>query len=125
MKLFNLRKQKDLRQELRNNVLMPERILWKYLKGNQLGFKFRRQHGIGNYIVDFYCPELRLVVEVDGRIHGEEEVVRKDLLRDEFLKQQHIQVVRITAQDIKNNLEGVLHDLQTMCNEIRRGGNPS
>lgn len=69
-KLHNRKHLKDFRKELRNNSTKAESRLWKVLRKRQLeGRKFRRQHSIGNYIVDFYCPEEKLIVELDGAIH--------------------------------------------------------
>jgi very-short-patch-repair endonuclease len=67
--LFNDPDQKSFRKELRNEPTRAEYLLWQALKGSALGYKFRRQHGIGKYVVDFYCPSKRLVVEVDGDTH--------------------------------------------------------
>ena len=67
----NLKDQKTLRQSLRNNATATEAILWKALKGKQIdGLKFRRQFGLGPYVLDFYCPEIRLCIELDGDIHN-------------------------------------------------------
>jgi very-short-patch-repair endonuclease len=69
----NLTSSNDKRQKLRGNLTPAEACLWKYLKNSKLnGKKFRRQHGIGPYIVDFFCPECRLAVELDGAGHGSE-----------------------------------------------------
>ena len=97
---------------------MPERIFWKHLKGNQLGYKFRRQHGIGDYIVDFYCPQLKLVVEIDGRVHGEESIAKKDLVREEFLKLQGLNIKHFTAEEVNNQLEVVLEELKNYCDHL-------
>ena len=88
-----------------------EVILWSKLKGKQLGYKFRRQHGIGNYIVDFYCPELRLIIELDGYPHGFSSQIRKDNERQNFLESLGFVVYRYVNNDIVNNLNGVLDDL--------------
>ena len=69
-KIHNNKNQKSRRKNLRNNMTKAEIILWSKLKGKQLGYKFRRQHGIGKYIIDFYCPKLKLIIEVDGDVHG-------------------------------------------------------
>ncbi|MEK7625019.1 MAG: endonuclease domain-containing protein [Patescibacteria group bacterium] len=132
-KTNNLREQKDRRQELRNNMSVPEKILWKWIRNEQLGHKFRRQHGIGKFIADFYCSELNLVVEVDGRIHGEEIVAEKDKYRDEVMFKLGLKIKRYTANDVNNNLEWVLDDLRKCCDLLAppphqggaRGGLPS
>ena len=64
--------QKQLRQSLRNNATSVEALLWRALKGKQVeGLKFRRQFGVGPFVLDFYCPELRLGIELDGGVHKE------------------------------------------------------
>jgi very-short-patch-repair endonuclease len=77
---------KEWRREQRNEPTHAEKILWYSLRGSQLdGRKFRRQHGIGSFIVDFYCPEERLVIEVDGDIHDEPEIAAYDESREQWL----------------------------------------
>jgi len=124
MKIYNQRKFKERRQWLRNNCLKPERILWYKIRGKQLGYKFRRQHGIGNYIVDFYCPDLKLIVEVDGSVHSVKEVYEKDLVREKILKKNHSIIKRYTAVDILKDLDNVLLDLKYCCDKINNS-NPT
>jgi len=91
----------------------PEKRLWSRLRARQLqGVKFRRQHGIGPYIVDFYCPERSLVIEVDGDSHADAEQSQKDQRRDRYLQSIGLSVVRYGNDDIMKNLDGVLEDLQ-------------
>lgn len=66
-KVFNFEDKKDLRRKLRKEITLEEKILWKYLMRKQQKYKFHRQYGIGRYIVDFYCPRKKLVIELDGR----------------------------------------------------------
>jgi len=88
-----------------------EVILWSKLRGKQLEYKFRRQHGIGKYVVDFYCPELKLIIEIDGDVHGFDNQIKKDKERREFLESLGFVILRYSNNDIKNNLGGVLNDL--------------
>ena len=108
---------------------VPEKILWKWIRNEQFGFKFRRQHGIRKYVADFYCAELKLVVEIDGRIHGEEVVAEKDKCRDEVMLKLGLNIKRYTATDINNNLEWVLDDLKKYCDDLasapQRTANPT
>jgi len=86
----------------------PEARLWQVLKGRQLGgLKFRRQHPIGPYVLDFYCAEARLAVEVDGMGHFEPEQSFRDGTRDDWLRRQGLAVLRIAAEDVRVNLDGV------------------
>ena len=76
--IFNQTPTKEFRKDLRNNISKSERLLWSRIRNKQIGYRFRRQYGIGNYIVDFYCPELRLIIEVDGIGHITPEETLKD-----------------------------------------------
>ncbi|HXX74806.1 MAG TPA: endonuclease domain-containing protein [Nitrospiraceae bacterium] len=103
----------DLKRRLRSDMTGPEKRLWSRLRARQLqGVKFRRQHGIGPYIVDFYCPERSLVIEVDGDSHADAEQSQKDQRRDRYLQSIGLSVVRYGNDDIMKNLDGVLEDLQ-------------
>ena len=113
-RLYNLNSYKPLRRQLRNNPTPAERKLWRYLKGRQFhDLLFHRQHGIGRYIVDFYCPKLRLVIEVDGAVHKKTEVRQYDEIRRKFLEEScYLRVVRFTNDEVMNNVEGVLKKLE-------------
>ncbi len=95
--------------ELRNNATKQEKILWHYLKNSQLDYKFRRQQPIGNYIVDFFCPELKLIIELDGGQHDETINKEYDILRDDFLKSLGYTVLRIWNNEIDKNIDGVIN----------------
>ena len=92
----NQLQQKELRRKLRTHGTIAEATLWQMLKSRQIeGVKFRRQYGIGPYILDFYCPELRLCIELDGQPHFTPEGYEYDLHRTEYLNRFHgIQVMR-------------------------------
>ena len=110
----NPKTQKSLRQRLRNNPTEPERQLWNRLKGSQLGVKFRRQMGIENYIVDFYCPERHLVIELDGDSHYTEAGKACDAERDAFLNANKIRILRFTNDEVMQNMDGVLARIVSM-----------
>lgn len=113
MKFFNLSKYKEKRQELRNLSSKAEQLLWIKLKDSRfLDLKFRRQHGIGRYVADFYCTKLRLVIELDGDSHFNEDAIEYDKIRTEYFTQQRITVVRFTNNDVYKNMNGVLESLQ-------------
>ena len=82
------------------------------MKGKGLGCKFRRQHSIGKYIVDFCCAERRLIVELDGSQHGEESAERYDRLRTEYLERLDYSVLRFWNSEVNVNLDGVLMTIQ-------------
>jgi len=114
-KLFNLIPQLNFRKILRQNSTKSELLLWSKLRNNQLGFKFRRQYGVGKYILDFYCPKLKLAVEVDGLTHSDEKVYDKDVIRENYLKNLGIVVKRYSTQQIFDKLDEVLDDLYYNC----------
>jgi len=89
-----------------------ERLLWSKIRRKQLkGFQFYRQKIIGNYIADFYCPELKLVIEVDGGQHYRAEGRENDCMRDAYMTGAGITVVRFSDRDVLKNLEAVLEEI--------------
>ena len=100
-------------RELRRRLTLPEVILWQALRGRRLdGIRFRRQHPVGPYILDFYCEDAKLAVEVDGSGHEHPDQWRHDGRRTEWLGLRGIAVMRIAARDVLGNLEGVLARLK-------------
>ncbi|MGE5565472.1 MAG: endonuclease domain-containing protein [Parcubacteria group bacterium] len=111
----------EFAQTLRAEATLPERMLWNKLRSREfMGLKFRRQHPFDPYVLDFYCPELKLCVEVDGDwTHGSEERGRKDLRRDAFLQSRGIRVVHIPAGDVLQRLDEVMLSIQAAAEERR------
>ena len=109
---------KNYRRELRNNSTSAEATLWKLLKNKQLdGRKFRRQHGLGNYIVDFYCSSERLIVELDGDSHGEYFKIEKDIIREKFLTNRGYKIIRFENKEIFQNPEYVAEEIKKCYNK--------
>jgi len=96
---------------LRNNLTAEETILWTTLKQCFRDYKFRRQHPISNYIADFYCHKLKLVIEVDGSIHYLKRNITEDKLRQEHLEHLGITVLRFTNEQVRNGIETVLEKI--------------
>lgn len=103
-------KLKDLARELRNNMTKEERKLW-YQFLHSCNTRFLRQKVIGNYIVDFYSPKAGVVIELDGGQHYEDNAIEKDKIRDEYLKNLGLKVLRYTNIDINKNFEEVCNDI--------------
>ncbi len=124
---FYNKKLKGLARILRNNPTKAEKRLWYNLlsNGNFLGHKFLRQRPIDNYIVDFYCKELRLAIEVDGAIHEFEEIREKDLIKDSRLKELGIQVLRVSNWEVFNDLALVQEIIYRKIQEISPTNPPS
>jgi adenine-specific DNA-methyltransferase len=107
---------RERRKQLRREMTPPERKLWKVLRGEQLGVKFRRQHPIGPYIADFYSREAQLVVEVDGVVaHSGEEAFEYDRARDTYMESLGLRVMRIPASEVEHNLDGVRDAIKQAC----------
>ncbi|MEX2052148.1 MAG: DUF559 domain-containing protein [Candidatus Paceibacterota bacterium] len=95
---------------LRKGETKEEKILWKQLRNRNLGIKFRRQHPIEKFIIDFYAPEIKLAIELDGYSHkGNSEY---DNLRTEYLKSQKIKVIRFWNTEIEKNLDKVIEKIK-------------
>ncbi|MBC7391185.1 MAG: endonuclease domain-containing protein [Opitutaceae bacterium] len=113
MKLNNLPKLKDKRLQLRKTLTPAEAKLWTLLKNNQLeGRKFRRQHSVGNYIIDFYCPSEKLAIELDGAGHFTEEGMAYDEERTEVLNSIGIKVIRFENETVFKFLDHVLEEIK-------------
>lgn len=103
-------KLKPLARQMRTEPTLAENLLWQKLRNKQLlGFKFRRQQVIDRFIVDFYCHEIKLVIEVDGEIHNYTQ--KEDAIRQEFLESLGLQVIRFKNEDVFLNIEGVLETI--------------
>lgn len=114
-RLYHLNAHTHLRKYLRNHSTSPERMLWQYLRRRQFhDLKFRRQEGIGRYIVDFYCPEKRLAIEIDGTSHNSSQQQAYDRERTEYLNACYIWVVRFSNNDVIENIQLVLCKLERM-----------
>ena len=119
MKFYNLKKHTKTRKALRNNMPPAEVILWTHLKRKRFrGLKFRRQYGIDRHVVDFYCPKLRLAIEVDGINHLGKKQKLKDQKRQAEIESCGIKVLRYMNTDIYDNIDGMVEDLNCKINEM-------
>ena len=107
-----------LARQLRNNSTKSEIILWQQLKNNQLGYKFIRQKPLNNYIVDFFCYDLMLAIEIDGYSHNITEVYEKDKIKEETLKKYGIKILRIDDKDVFNDLQNTILAIQNLILQI-------
>jgi very-short-patch-repair endonuclease len=94
----------DTARRLRKRMSLPEVLLWQQLRGAKSGPKFRRQHPVGPYIVDFYCREAALIVEIDGEVHSRGDRPARDETRQAFLIENGYRVLRIPAADVLRNV---------------------
>jgi very-short-patch-repair endonuclease len=109
-------------RDFRHPLTPPEAKVWHGVRNRQLGFKFRRQHPIGRFIADFYCAEARLVIEIDGDIHGQLSQEEHDRARDAWLVERGYKVIRFQAGEVGRNLEGVLEAIRRACEARTAGG---
>ena len=108
------------RRNLRQSSTSPEKIIWQKLRDRQIGgFKFRRQHNIGKFIVDFYCDEIKLIIEIDGDVHAYQK--EYDKKRQLFLENRGLKIIRYTNYEVRTNLIGVLEDVLVKCEELKKG----
>ena len=102
---------------LRKNMTMAEKLLWSYLKENKLGVRFKPQHPIDVFIADFYCHELKLVVEVDGEIHRFQK--EHDENRTIEMQRYKIEIIRFTNDEIFNSIDKVTEQLKSKIAEFK------
>jgi len=100
--------------KLRGNMTEPEKKLWDYLKTKPMGFKFRRQHPISGYALDFYCHKIRVSIEIDGGYHLQKEQREKDLERTDYLKGLGISEIRFTNEQVLNHYDDVIKSINTL-----------
>jgi len=107
-------------REYRHKPTQSEDKLWKLIREKQiLGYKFRRQYVVAGFILDFYCPALKLGIEVDGSIHDIKENIDYDIERENIIKQDNINIIRITNAEIENNILTVLKSLKEYIRDIK------
>ena len=110
---YNRTKEKWRRKDLRKKSTKAEKILWEYLRNRNLaGFKFKRQYSVDSFIIDFYCPKVKLGIEVDVEVHFTEEAKNYDENRSGFLSDFGIDIIRFRNDDIYNNLKVVLNTIE-------------
>ena len=103
-------------RHLRREDTKAEKILWKALRGNKLQSKWRRQHPIDMYILDFYSPKLHLCIEIDGSIHKIEENKEYDEMRKEYLRIKGIETIRFWNSEVEKNVDAVLAKIREVSN---------
>ena len=102
----------------RRRMTPPEARLWRFLRADRLkGYGFRRQHPIGPFILDFYCPEARLGVEVDGAVHDDPKQIERDRRRTAWLGRRVVRVIRLRATAVRDEIGGVLEFILAVVRE--------
>jgi len=111
---------KEVAKKLRNNSTLSEVLLWNEIKHKKLGVEFHRQVPGLSFVMDFYCHEIQLAIEIDGSTH-QGEVLIKDEYRQKLLEEQGVRFIRFTDMDVKTNLSGVMQMLEERIKELQCG----
>ena len=106
-------------KRLRKQMSPPEIALWRALRRNEEGLRFRRQHAAGPYVLDFYCAPARLAIEVDGETHNRGNRPERDATRDAWLVPQNIRVLRYPAREMLANLDDVVRQITSVAVQRR------
>ena len=115
---YNKKSQTEKRRLLRGHLSKAEGVMWNHLSRKQmLGYKFRRQYGVDQFVIDFYCPELKLAIEIDGDTHFRRDAREYDKDRQEYIENFGIELIRFINLEVLNNLSGVL---ETIADKIER-----
>lgn len=105
---------------LRKNETRTEKILWTHLSNKKLGVKFRRQHPVSQFIVDFYCHELKLVIEIDGKIHLRKENIEYDKMRTQLLNYHNLQVLRFSNEEVLKDIQEVINRIKLKVKQCKK-----
>jgi len=108
--IHNLKYFRKVRQELRKNITPQELLLWKYLRRKSFNYKFKRQHSIGNFIADFYCPAKKLIIEIDGSQHLDNQ--EADQERTWYFESLNLRVIRFWNNEVDKNINGVIMKIE-------------
>lgn len=102
-KHYNKKTEQEKRRQLRNNMTYCEKIVWINLRKKQLGYRFLRQYSVDHFVIDFYCPELKIALEIDGDVHELPEQKDYDLKRQKYLQEFGILFIRISNEELLGN----------------------
>jgi very-short-patch-repair endonuclease len=102
-KHFNKKEMQERRRQLRSNMTFCEKLVWMYLRKHKMKVRFLRQYSIDNYVIDFYCPALKLAVEIDGSVHDEITQKEYDIERQKYIEGYGVKFVRIRNEELSAN----------------------
>lgn len=111
-------------KKLRNNLTHSEIVFWGLVKQYFPNYRFKRQHPISQYIADFYCHKLKLVIEIDGSIHQTKEIKNNDALRDKFMQSLNLKIIRFTNDEVCKNSELVIEKIKLLIESMPINQNP-
>jgi len=116
----NKKKFKVIRSTLRREQTKAEQLIWVGLRKKRNSYRFRRQFQILNYIVDFYCHKLKLIIELDGCVHENDDIYDKDQIRQKELEKIGLKIIRYTNNQVYKQLESVWWDIKNKCEDRER-----
>jgi very-short-patch-repair endonuclease len=119
-RIFTKKSEQTKRRLLRNNSTKAEVLLWLEIKNKKLGVRFLRQYSVGTYVVDFYSPEIKLAVEVDGVTHISPEEKEYDRFRQEEIGKNGITFIRFSNNDVYENISNVVEKLKEKILELKK-----
>ncbi|MBE2217353.1 MAG: DUF559 domain-containing protein [Ignavibacteria bacterium] len=120
IRVFTKKSEQLKRSLLRNKMTEAEKLLWLELKNRNLGVRFLRQYSIEKFVVDFYCPEIKLAVEVDGVTHNSPEEIEYDAYRQEEIEKYKITFVRFTNQQVYGSIKTVVDEIKARINILKK-----
>ena len=119
-KIYNKNSEKEKRRQLRQNITKAEKIIWEKIRNKQIeDCKFRRQYSVDKFVIDFYSPILKLAIEIDGESHFNEGAAEYDRERQNSIESLGIKFIRVTNNDVYENLDGVLESIALKVRELR------
>ncbi|MDO8548578.1 MAG: endonuclease domain-containing protein [Ignavibacteria bacterium] len=123
--LFNKKSEKEKRRYLRKNITLAEKIIWLNIRRKEIeGERFLRQFSIKHYVLDFYCPKLRLAIEIDGETHLTEEELEYDIQRQDYLESLGIIFLRFRNEGVFNNADVVIEKIKLRVRELQEKNPP-
>ncbi len=118
-KHYNKKSEKEKRRTLRKEMTFCERIMWIHLRRKQLGVRFLRQYSVDHYVIDFYCPELKLAIELDGSVHDKPDQKEYDAYRQEYLEKYDITFLRVTNDELMGNANMAFDRIEEVINKLK------
>ena len=117
---YNKKSEQEKRRSLRQNMTYCEKIVWLNIRKKQLGYRFLRQYSVDHFVIDFYCPELKLALEVDGESHNNPEQKKYDIKRQKYLEAFNIKFVRIKDEDLLGNPNNAFNKLKDAIKHLEK-----
>ena len=118
--IYNKKSEKEKRRKLRQDIVKAEKIIWDKIRNRQIeDCKFRRQYSVDKFVIDFYCPILKLAIEIDGESHFKDGMAEYDRERQSYIESLGIKFIRFTNNDVYENLDGVLECIAMKVRELR------